>query len=166
MSPVPVPRPEVTRTHRGGKRAFTLVELVIVVAMVVTLAALAVPKYSSALGQARERVAIDDLERIEEALERYRVEHSSLPVYLSQLRLTPEQTTDPWGKPYVYVLFQVTHGVAEPRTDKFLVALNSTYDLYSRGADGKSELPLTAPVSRDDVVRANDGEFLGLAENY
>jgi hypothetical protein len=26
--------------------------------------------------------------------------------------------------------------------------------------------PLTSPVSRDDVIRANDGAFIGLASDY
>ena len=52
------------------------------------------------------------------------------------------------------------------RKDKKLVPLNSDYDLYSMGPDGESKPPLTAKASKDDIVRANDGEFVGLAERY
>ena len=52
------------------------------------------------------------------------------------------------------------------RKDRFLVPINSTYDLYSMGADGKSVLPLTATYSHDDIIRANDGTYIGLAELY
>ena len=50
--------------------------------------------------------------------------------------------------------------------DKSLHPLNSDYDLYSMGKDGASTGPLTAKASRDDVVRANDGRFIGLAKDY
>jgi general secretion pathway protein G len=46
------------------------------------------------------------------------------------------------------------------------VPINSDYDLYSVGKDGVSSGPLTAGPSRDDVIRANDGGFFGLARDY
>jgi general secretion pathway protein G len=52
------------------------------------------------------------------------------------------------------------------RKDKNLVPINTQYDLYSMGADGQSVPPLTAKASRDDVVMANDGTYIGLASNY
>jgi general secretion pathway protein G len=44
--------------------------------------------------------------------------------------------------------------------------LNSDYDLYSMGEDGESVPPLTAKQSRDDIIRANNGGFIGLAADY
>jgi general secretion pathway protein G len=52
------------------------------------------------------------------------------------------------------------------RKNKNLTPLNSDFDLYSMGKDGDSSAPLTAQTSRDDVIRANDGRFLGLASDY
>jgi len=52
------------------------------------------------------------------------------------------------------------------RKDRFLVPLNSDYDLYSMGKDGQSKAPLTAPVSKDDIVRCNDGGYVGLASEF
>ena len=52
------------------------------------------------------------------------------------------------------------------RKDRFLTPVNSDYDLYSVGIDGDSQAAFTAKVSRDDVVRANDGGFVGLAEDF
>jgi general secretion pathway protein G len=46
------------------------------------------------------------------------------------------------------------------------VPLNSDYDLYSSGPDGESRSPLTAAPSRDDIVRANNGGYIGLAGEY
>jgi general secretion pathway protein G len=52
------------------------------------------------------------------------------------------------------------------RKDYSLVPLNTDYDLYSRGKDGQSAPPLPATVSQDDVLRANNGGFIGLASTF
>ncbi|HRC45374.1 MAG TPA: hypothetical protein PLT27_15085, partial [Nitrospira sp.] len=54
----------------------------------------------------------------------------------------------------------------KPRKDRFLHPINSDYDLYSMGKDGESVEPLTAQKSHDDVIRANDGGFVGLAVEF
>jgi general secretion pathway protein G len=53
-----------------------------------------------------------------------------------------------------------------PRLDRFAVALNADYDLYSLGGDGESAVSLTETASRDDVVRADNGGYIGLASEY
>lgn len=74
---------------------------------------------------------------------------------------------DPWGRPYVYNPFPPNRRVPPgARRDRFLVPLNSTFDLYSQGKDGRSVPPLNAGPSLDDVVRANDGGFIGLAAKF
>ena len=50
--------------------------------------------------------------------------------------------------------------------DKFLVPLNGDYDLYSMGADGETKKTLSAPASYDDVIRALNGGYIGLASNF
>ena len=57
-------------------------------------------------------------------------------------------------------------GVGGARKDKFLVPLNSLYDLYSLGKDGESVPPLAAKASWDDIIMANDGGFVGLAKDF
>ena len=52
------------------------------------------------------------------------------------------------------------------RKDHRLVPINSDYDLYSMGKDGRSVSPLTARHSHDDIIRANDGDYVGLAKDY
>ncbi|MEE8148540.1 MAG: hypothetical protein V3T24_13110, partial [Longimicrobiales bacterium] len=52
------------------------------------------------------------------------------------------------------------------RKDKFLVPINSDFDLYSLGSDGKSTPPLGAKASKDDIIRANDGSYMGIAEFF
>ncbi len=38
--------------------------------------------------------------------------------------------------------------------------------LVDIGPDGSSVAPLTAAPSRDDIVRAGNGSFFGVAENF
>ena len=52
------------------------------------------------------------------------------------------------------------------RKDKNLHQLNTDFDLYSSGKDRDSKRPLNAKASRDDIMRANNGAFIGLAEDY
>ena len=52
------------------------------------------------------------------------------------------------------------------RTDKSLVPVNSDFDLYSMGKDGISKAPFTAKESRDDIVRARNGNFYGPVSGY
>ncbi|MDH5499215.1 MAG: hypothetical protein OEY12_17445, partial [Nitrospira sp.] len=57
-------------------------------------------------------------------------------------------------------------GVGGARKDRFLVPLNSDFDVYSMGKDRASTMPLAAAQSHDDVLRASDGGFYGLAKNF
>jgi general secretion pathway protein G len=80
----------------------------------------------------------------------------------------PWTELDPWGNPYQYLKIEGAPKsvIGSARKDRFLVPLNSTYDLYSKGPDGASKPPLNAAVSRDDILRANDGQYVGLAAGY
>jgi general secretion pathway protein G len=44
--------------------------------------------------------------------------------------------------------------------------VNTDFDLYSKGKDGKSKIPFTAKASRDDIVRANNGRYIGPVSDY
>jgi hypothetical protein len=72
---------------------------------------------------------------------------------------------DSWGRPYEHLNFSLGT-LGQQRKDLALVPINTDFDLYSKGKDGASQPPLTASASRDDIVRANDGQFIGLASNY
>ena len=50
--------------------------------------------------------------------------------------------------------------------DKNLRPVNSTFDLYSIGEDGKTNANFSAKAAHDDIVRAGDGGYWGLAEDY
>jgi hypothetical protein len=57
-------------------------------------------------------------------------------------------------------------GKVQCRKDHNLHPINTDFDLYSMGPDGQSEAALTAKASRDDIIRASDGAFIGKASNY
>ena len=52
------------------------------------------------------------------------------------------------------------------RKDRFLNPLNNDFDIYSMGRNEATKKPLTAKASWDDIVRANNGEFIGLGSKY
>jgi general secretion pathway protein G len=141
----------------------TLVELLVAVSIVGTLAGIAIPMYARARDKAMVVRAIADISVIQGQLAIYHLDHDALPTSLSQLSMP---YTDPWGHPYSYLNFAGVKGKGSMRKDRFLVPLNSDYDLYSMGQDGESKMPLTAKQSRDDIIRANDGAFIGLASDF
>ena len=57
-------------------------------------------------------------------------------------------------------------GVGGARKDRFLVPINSDFDIYSMGKDQDTVAPLNPPKSHDDIIRASDGGFYGLAKNF
>ena len=44
--------------------------------------------------------------------------------------------------------------------------VNSDFDLYSNGPDGVTQRNFGSGEGRDDIVRANNGGFIGVAEDY
>lgn len=134
-----------------------------VIAIIGTLAAIATPTYLNFIDKVRMSVAISDIKAIEKDLLGYYVEFDEFPPNLAAIGM--DNLTDPWGNPYQYLPVEGTPK-GKLRKDHFLVPVNSDFDLYSMGPDGKSVSPFTAKHSRDDIVRANDGEFVGLVSNY
>lgn len=157
-------------THKKSKimaQAITLVELLIVVAIVGTLATIGVPSYNHYVDKARASQAIEDISAIQKGISVYAAENGTLPDSLDEA-IWPRRL-DPWGHPYEYLRIEgrpKSEVVGKWRKDRFLVPLNTDYDLYSKGKDGKTKPPLTAQPSRDDIVRANDGAFIGMASEY
>lgn len=141
-----------------------MVELLIAMAVAMTLAALAVPSILRSIDNAHVARAIADIDALEADIEAYDQLNDSLPDTLADIGRG--DMLDPWGHPYQYLNFANAKGKGQMRKDRFLVPINSTYDLYSMGKDGLSLPPITAKVSQDDIIRASDGAYLGLASNY
>ena len=145
------------------RSGFTLIELMMVIAIIGTLAAIATPNYLNFIDKVRVSTAISDIKTIEKDLFSYYIEFDEFPPDLAAVGM--DNLTDPWGNPYQYLPVEGTPK-GKLRKDHFMVPVNTDFDLYSMGPDGKSVSPFTAKHSRDDIVRANDGAFVGLVSNY
>ena len=145
---------------------FTLMELVVLLLVLSMLVTISIPLYKGYRDNAMNARAAADIAVLQFDLSFYAsANNNSLPDSLDVLGRGP--ILDPWGNPYQYLNYDtVAHGHGEQRKDRFLVPINSTYDLYSMGKDGKTKAPLTAQDSRDDIIRANDGLFIGLASDF
>lgn len=120
-------------------RAFTLVELLLVLVILGVLAALVLPKFTGRTEQARATAAATQISTFATALDAYEVDTGSYPRGadgLRQLVSPPSDVTnwrgpylksdiplDPWGHPYLYDY----PGKLNP----------SGYDLRSAGPDGQ-----------------------------
>ena len=132
-------RPNAMRPRRRG---FTLLELLVVLAIIATLVAVVAPSIFRNVGDAKTDAAKSQLEIFGLALDAYRIDNDTYPTSdqgLAALRTKPttgnpprnwrgpylrkDVPLDPWGRPYVYV----APGIDNP----------TSYDLYTLGRDGK-----------------------------
>jgi general secretion pathway protein G len=143
--------------------AFTLVELLVVIAILGTLAGIGITNYRRMIDKAKTTRAIADIKNLQTAIEDFWSDTGSLPSTLDDL--ATELPVDPWGNPYQYANFDLIPP-GKKRKDHFMVPVNNSYDLYSMGPDGDSKPPFTAGPSRDDIVRANDGGYIGPVSGY
>jgi general secretion pathway protein G len=129
------------RSFRVGARGgFTLIEILVVIAVISLLAALVAPNVFQQLGTAKDATAKSQIEMLGAALDAYRLDNGRYPTTdqgLSALYSAPtieprpsnwrgpylrkEVPDDPWDNPYVYTA-PGTNGMG--------------YDLVSLGADG------------------------------
>jgi general secretion pathway protein G len=186
-----------------GRRAFTLIEIAMVLAIAGVMAALAQTAYASYIERVRVLRAVIEIKNMATELEGYLAVSGTLPETLADAGFSAPK--DPWGYPYEYLplVGRRLPGVGapppgagggggggqggggqggggqggggqgggggspgQPRKDRFLVPINTDFDLYSVGRDGESVPSLTAAKSRDDVVRAANGAFIGLASRF
>lgn len=140
----------------------TLIELMIAAIVLALLTSVALPSYRSYVDRARVSRAIADMKQIEMNVERFVTRNGNHPASLADMGTVP---TDPWGNAYRYLRMEGA-SVGQVRKDHAQHPLNTDYDLYSMGPDGQSTSPLTAAKSRDDIVRARNGSFLGKASDY
>ena len=146
-----------------NNKGFTLVELMIVFGIIGTLAGIAIPNYIGYREKAMQAKAIAEIKTIEKELFIYEVERDTFPNTLAQIGL--DTLRDPWGNPYRYLPVAGTPA-GQLRKDHFMVPVNTDFDLYSMGKDGNSQAPFTANASRDDIVRANNGQYIGIVSSY
>ncbi len=165
------------RTFAG----FTLLELMVVIAILGALSAISTPMYIGYVKKARQTKAIADIYHLEKLIRVYQHDLGVLPDSLTDIGM--QNFKDPWGNPYEYLNIEnylAGEGKStgkdkdkgekkqkgKPRKDRFLHPINNDFDLYSNGPDGRSVAPLTAKLSQDDIIRASDGNFVGPASQY
>lgn len=142
----------------------TLIELSLVVAIIAVLAAIAIPQYNGYKDRVNVGHAVTDIAVISTFIKQYENDNRVLPGTLDDVGLGSK--LDPWGHPYQYYNIATATGKGNLRKDKSLNPINSDYDLYSMGKDGQSKTQLNNKVSLDDVIRARDGQFVGLASDF
>jgi general secretion pathway protein G len=220
-------------------RGFTLMELMLVVAIIGILGGAAIPSYLGYLDKARIARSIAEIRHIDKSIQLFYATSEAYPMSLADVGV--DNIRDPWGMPYQYLNLisfaatkplhplAVTHGetfnpwswfapstahatppagrgnanagsdnrgkgkqggnsqpgqgtagssgnaggsslptaaASSPRKDRFGVPINSDYDLYSMGKNRETMDSLTTPKSYDDIVRASDGMFVGLASDF
>lgn len=155
-------------TNRGGpfkQLGATLLEILVVIALIAVLMAIAIPSYQAVRDRLDQAQAKSDIVDLASKIDKFFISNHRYPNDLNEVALAERR--DPWNNAYRYLnLRALGNGVGGARKDKKLVPVNSDYDLYSMGKDGKTVAPFTAEASFDDVVRANNGQFIGLAKDY
>ena len=128
---------------------FSLIELLIVVAIIGIIAAIAVPQLMNAMDRGRQRRSMADMRNIATANGTYRIDTSAYATTLAGLtpaymQVTP--TNDGWGTNWGYVFN----------------AGNDTYTITSLGSDGTTGPAAPTPWINDpytpDIVLVN-GQF-------
>lgn len=145
-------------------QGFSMLELLFVVIIALILIAIAVPSYQSFIESSRQATAVADIRGMELAIEKFTAVGNAFPDSLADIGELG--TLDPWGHAYVYQPLLKPSDKGKARKDRNLVPLNTDYDLYSVGKDGRTKPPLAPKVSHDDVLRANNGRYVGLASDY
>jgi general secretion pathway protein G len=145
-------------------RGFTIVEMVLVIAIIGIVIAITAPLMGSYIERGRRAQAVVDLQEMSNAIKKLERKNGALPDTLADAGYSGR--LDPWSHPYEYFNLRTAHGNGQARKDKMLAPLNSDFDLYSVGPDGLTQASLGNAVSRDDIVRARDGAFIGTAEEF
>jgi general secretion pathway protein G len=143
-------------------RGMSLLELTMAIGVVALVAAVAVPSVDGYLDRGKAAHAVGDIGSISIQLYRWQSNTRKFPETLAEAGLSG--FVDPWGNPYQYV----NVATAKPgavRRDRNGTPLNSDFDLYSLGPDGRTDARLGEGKARDDIVRANNGQFVGVAED-
>lgn len=159
--------------RRGA--GFSLVEMIIVLAIGGIVLAIAIPLAERYIEKSRVTTAVIEVGEMSKVIKEYEKTTGALPAGFAALdawleaRGRPQRYAgrlDPWGFPYEYWNLRASNGNGQARKDKKLAPLNSDFDLYSIGKDGLTSSSLGNSRARDDVVRARDGGFIGLAEEF
>lgn len=154
---------------------FTLVELIVVCAVLGVLTTMAVPAFKDMTNKATIGKAKTEIRLIEKAIIAYAIDRNRLPDQLSDVG-AEANILDPWKHSYQYYNIGTGTGSPGPRYTCWKIIepnLNDDFDLYSLGADGATtpghvipDPTLAQNASSDDIVRTDNGSNVELARDY
>jgi len=126
------------RERRGRPNGYTLVELLVVLAILGLLVALAAPRVIKYLGSAKTDTARIQIEKLAGVLDLYRLEIGRYPTEQEGMLALVEQPpqVDEWNGPYL----KNRQSLIDPWGTPYLYQSpgeHGEYDLYTLGADGK-----------------------------
>jgi prepilin-type N-terminal cleavage/methylation domain-containing protein len=146
---------------------FTLIELMIVMAIISVLATIGYFKYSAFIEQTKVTKAIAEVKEIARMIDEFKDLNGRYPENLDELGRGTFK--DPWGNPYQYVNIaeddKKGSDKQKARRDRNQKPINTYYDLWSIGADGDYQQQVNGAKSRDDIIYAWDGDFVGLGKD-
>ncbi|WP_079416573.1 type IV pilin protein [Thiomonas intermedia] len=148
-----------------GKRlgGFTLLELLMALVLIGVLTAIALPIYSGYRLKIENAQVQQDVVSISAAIQSYWIYNRALPNTLADIGMGGKLY--PCGNPYVYYNIE-ENGKGHARKDKALNPINTDFDPYRMGQNGQTKSQISNKVSLDDIIRANNGAYVGLASNY
>jgi len=141
--------------------------MLVVIAIIGILFSIAIPAYKNYQDERDYAQARQDILAIQKSIDLYYIQNNAFPDALSDIDM--QDVRDPWGESYYYVNvadYDKKNSAYQLRRDKKLKPVNSDYDLYSAGKDGTTRPAFTAKASWDDIVRCNNGQYLGYAKDY
>jgi general secretion pathway protein G len=148
---------------RRGMEAYTLLELLIAMVLAGVITSIAMLTYNNYTYKGQIATAKSDIFTIAAAIDVYAAQHDAYPDSLADVGLSTK--LDPWGNAYVYYNVDA-YGKGHARKDRALNPINTDFDLYSMGKDGKTKSQITQKYSLDDIIRARNGAFIGLASDF
>jgi prepilin-type N-terminal cleavage/methylation domain-containing protein len=148
----------IVHSAEENSSGFSLVELIIVLAILVVLVAVTIPSFNAYITTAKNTACVSELHEIDRAIAAFVIDKNYLPASLNDVGM--ENHVDPWKHQYVYTI--VVSGSEQEDTVAGL-PLNTDFDLYSKGGDGLSvPSPGSSPENIDDITRSNDGSYIGV----
>lgn len=124
----------VVRSRRGGRSGFTLLELLLVLAILVVLGGIVLVNFGGAQQDANVNTTITQLNQLSQSVQMYQIRMNSLPKAIDELKDGPSDSAkkakwtspiikeipgDAWGNPINYTL------------------KGNSYELRSGGLDGQ-----------------------------
>lgn len=131
-------------------------------AIVAILASLAISSFATFKELARVARCCEEIRSLEREIAAYATEKGELPLNLTAINR--QDLKDPWGNTYHYYPAVLPAGPANFGPNNRLGTsgpINTDFDLYSLGASGAFDPSINVNDSQDDIIRANDGSFVG-----